>query len=849
MGFYVDRVFCKGVAPNGIPSFNYERRELISKLLCAKDKPRVIIAPSGYGKTAICASYAELIYSFKDTVWFDCASPCFLRDLDSRRLNETLFAEYDIKLCVFDELPHIPETVIEKFKKLVDDLTEMGIEVLINLAPETRNEFFDDDGYYQLPANSLFVKTNDIESIPALEYPNGEVSNLFDSMRSYGLYRNEMLVYYCALMLQEGTFEEIEEFCDKRFVKKTLETISSYLPHLRVDFVKKKFKCVCIGVKDIRDGFGYAKDELIATSKLINDEEFFCLMAKVLADKGEWQRAKEVALNNFKVQDRLRWAINNATDFTDRHRVHDIVECLATSSQQMNGMRDEIHSCLCHIFCEIDSPQRAINCATKVLCSRKSTNSMKGYVALLACFYCERERLVDYEEMMIEFMGAGEVDSYFEKPFSSLRFSKSDLNLLKDFIVVWNQDSIQGLVFLMNKIDEHNERGASACSEAACCFCARYVLNFILEDGRNNKSFVAAIRKTFQTPLDFSEIHEMIGCLIRFCFDCLKLSDSGHIIPIEVLNASSVALELCEELCSDYLKFADSVVIEVVKDHRKLDERIRTYADSSWTKSTSTLVRESEDIRKNVNESIKFSFFGGFSVTIDERLVACELAKRKNCVYFLFLLCENLGHDLTRELLTDKIWPDHMSVDSCRRNFYNTLNVIRRMARKITDVEFVMKSATGYRLDPNYCISDLQEFANFCNYLNFNAEMATRNMTLVAENITHFSMPLLPQIAKIPRINDLRITFRSQLVDALVLASLACLEIRDYRNTLWFARKAKDIDHNREDAYYLIMKAQNGLNLRSSAVSTFFECKNVLDQELGILPSSEIRNLYQTVIS
>ena len=78
---------------------------------------------------------------------------------------------------------------------------------------------------------------------------------------------------------------------------------------------------------------------------------------------------------------------------------------------------------------------------------------------------------------------------------------------------------------------------------------------------------------------------------------------------------------------------------------------------------------------------------------------------------------------------------------------------------------------------------------------------------------------------------------------------MTLLERKDFKNALWFAKEAKTLDRRREDIYYLIMRAQSGLNLRSSAVNTFFECKNMLDEELGIKPSDEMRDLYQMVIS
>ena len=86
MSAYIEKSFCKGVVPAGIPAFNYERREQLFKMMGTGESVKVVYGPSGYGKTALCASFVNSLQNFRDTIWFDCMSPCFKRDLRNHHM-------------------------------------------------------------------------------------------------------------------------------------------------------------------------------------------------------------------------------------------------------------------------------------------------------------------------------------------------------------------------------------------------------------------------------------------------------------------------------------------------------------------------------------------------------------------------------------------------------------------------------------------------------------------------------------------------------------------------------------------------------------------------------------------
>jgi DNA-binding SARP family transcriptional activator len=65
---------------------------------------------------------------------------------------------------------------------------------------------------------------------------------------------------------------------------------------------------------------------------------------------------------------------------------------------------------------------------------------------------------------------------------------------------------------------------------------------------------------------------------------------------------------------------------------------------------------------------------------------------------------------------------------------------------------------------------------------------------------------------------------------------------------LWMAKRAYQADSNKEEVYRALMGAQIKAGRRTSAMQTYFACKNFLSEELGVLPSQLTTNLYQKIL-
>lgn len=128
---------CRGNRPSRFSSLRaYPRPALVAKLLRERNVARFMVAPSGFGKSTLALEYAETVFAFDHVFWIDCASPCFLRDLDARGIVDGLVEVDDQSfLAVFEDVPPLDSLRAELFGAVLDDLLDRGCEVLITCTP------------------------------------------------------------------------------------------------------------------------------------------------------------------------------------------------------------------------------------------------------------------------------------------------------------------------------------------------------------------------------------------------------------------------------------------------------------------------------------------------------------------------------------------------------------------------------------------------------------------------------------------------------------------------------------------------------------------------------------------
>ena len=114
----------------------FPRPDLIAKLLRERHVARFVVAPDGYGKTALALEYADTVHRFEHVAWLDGRIPCFLRDLDRGIVAEALLeADREPLLVVIEDVPPLDPARVDALSSDMDRLLERGCEVLVTCSP------------------------------------------------------------------------------------------------------------------------------------------------------------------------------------------------------------------------------------------------------------------------------------------------------------------------------------------------------------------------------------------------------------------------------------------------------------------------------------------------------------------------------------------------------------------------------------------------------------------------------------------------------------------------------------------------------------------------------------------
>lgn len=188
MNCYLKASLCFGAAPGYLEQLSVTSRpHLITRLLQERNVARFIVAPVGFGKTALVYDYCKTVFSFKTLAWLDCANPRFLRDLDNNDLLEFLSDEsFAMKLVVFEDIPLLDEDRQRAFSQCIDVCIDKHIEVIVTCVPS--NDAYgclQKDRLY-LPTSSLLLTNEELIHVARhLQHVSYDYEQVHDTSRLY----------------------------------------------------------------------------------------------------------------------------------------------------------------------------------------------------------------------------------------------------------------------------------------------------------------------------------------------------------------------------------------------------------------------------------------------------------------------------------------------------------------------------------------------------------------------------------------------------------------------------------------------------------------------------------------
>ena len=297
---------CKGRRPKHVASSaTHSRPHLIADLLRSRDVARFLVAPTGFGKSTVAAEYAQVVFSFRQTFWVNCESPCFLRDLDAgiiaSRVAEIGGAG---SLVVFDDLPRMDASRVEVFSRVVDELLAAGSEVLVTCTPTC-------DAYSDLHRDRVklsarrFLLTDDEmkHTVRATDSPHAKCraacvawgsddgGRLVAGMAAEEPPASVLLAAFLMLAMGKGSLSELVSLVGARHANEAISLIEEDYPFLGVCAREDSFDAVAVDVPVLAQGFSRAVDRVVDRSTCGDARELAVCIAAMLLERGAAARA------------------------------------------------------------------------------------------------------------------------------------------------------------------------------------------------------------------------------------------------------------------------------------------------------------------------------------------------------------------------------------------------------------------------------------------------------------------------------------------------------------------------------------------------------------------------------
>ena len=842
MKAYLRERLCLGLPParvNGASSF--VRNELVSKMMLARNRIRVLCAPSFFGKTILLYQYAQLVFDFDNVLWMDARHPCFLRDLDDGSIMDS-FDELnlDFGLFVFEDVPSFSECQIVRFRRLCYALIEKGFEVLVSCVPG--NNFFQDldvecfhlgaaDLLYSkreleemLLADSLSESSNlnisGIQRIPGLlRHPKDGICNFLRARAEEEQNAKQRALDFALALMGQGTLEDVASVLGEEVSPEEMR-IRDLRPY------------VCL--RDFRSAFavdGFELDEVLegispylqSTCKKIacgDADTFMSRIATVLLARNHAQRAVRAIVDTCGEATRIKWACEHLDTLLCNC-------CIAESDMLLRSFSKRVktaHSKLCFYDALVRS-----------LLFRRSVNPECFQTMLFAPDVETRTRLQAASAWLLFGQSCSSklsLGSFFEEACTKANRVRHDFDPLLEY---WNA-ALEGDSGLEKLYPPGSSRMPSCEYLVAIALCLH---NLKLSEDEPDPLLNSSERQLLPSFLSFATK------LVEDCF----VDDGLAFVCCLVKDKLDVL--------SNHIAWSEQSLSKAAKVRAKLQKQQTNYQRGLALRSGAPQLFSAEKpsdatqscFRQSAHVPLLEVFvFGRFDVRIGGKSIDPSFFTRQKVRSLLVVLLINAGKDVSSKRLASLLWPE--SVESkAVHNFYAIYSKLH-CALKLPDgtCPYLIRGQGVCRLDPLHVKSDLDDLSQLCHALRFNT-LDPQSASLLLDKLkTLYPGELLPGEEKIPLVGTARTQWCNRVVEALMFAANKLYESGETGLALDFAHQALIYDPRRENCYELLMQLQAAGAQRAGVIETF-QSYQQLNRSLGIAASSRMCKLYSAIIN
>jgi DNA-binding SARP family transcriptional activator len=238
---------------------------------------------------------------------------------------------------------------------------------------------------------------------------------------------------------------------------------------------------------------------------------------------------------------------------------------------------------------------------------------------------------------------------------------------------------------------------------------------------------------------------------------------------------------------------------------------------------------------------IKIHTLGRFEILKSDHPVHFPGKEQKKPLEMLKVLIAFGGRDVSRERVTDILWPD-ADGDQANKSFETTLGRLRKL---IGDDNYIIYRARQLSLNPLYCWVDALALESILDAIS-SAEPA-QLARLCAQAVGLYKGPFLSAEESLPWVAYRREPQLNRLLKSIGTVGRHYELSGEWEMAAELFSKAITCDDLAEEFYRRLMICYRQMGNNVAAIRTYNRCRSRLLAELGIEPSRETTAVYSAI--
>ncbi|WP_165061490.1 BTAD domain-containing putative transcriptional regulator [Adlercreutzia sp. ZJ154] len=871
MASFVESCRCSGARPAGIVGHRFTSRpDIVGRLLRDRHVVRFVVAPTGFGKSTTVFEYSNIIFGFRDMLWMNCKSPCFLRDLDANVLLSAIrHIEPALRLAVFEDVPCLDDDRAIAFSNVLDQLLSLDYEVIVTCTPSADTFSHLQRDRMMLTGNDLLLSDDELVTLAVSNrYSEQDISAIPSISRIAGMYwRDEgarallqgvsleelpqdvVLTMIVLLVLGSGNIDDIQAFLTPDRAREAGAIISESYPFFGLDSRAGVYKTVDVSIAQIAENFGARMSRFAACSTFGDKDALACRLADMLIESEQYRRACEFMCSFASKSAAAGWLVRSCRCLIRNGEAYAIAKLHDAIRRGATGQLDALSICKSWASLMMGDTDAVLTFSKRISRSGAASVMQKMQVFCFLILFGDKQSVKKAAFKLSQIL-----DQFDESAAKCEESLYCDTLVMAKFALAIEDG---GLVAVKDWDLMRTQDSQNAAKLDVLLFCAGILMKCIVAElSKDDSSSING----FKDGSIQSDLLNRLRTMLAFCKNSVEahVSSNNWFIFFAAQNILDITdalplfsdLALSDKAVSNFQRMRASISKQC--EEYGLDVRRAKAKQHEYNVTNPSIFRFEEDISKNENAStsiptLSVNLFGGMEVRLGGRILEPNKLSRMKTKTLLAVLVINRGKEIPRHRLAEILWPDS-GIDSYRRNFYSIWSQLKQSLSIDGTCPYLIRSQVGCSIDMRLVTSDVYEYDKICRALLFGSDEANDWEYLYSRVCNEYAGKLMPCETENKTIVSLRDHYHAQMVDGLIATSARLVAMNEPRGALWFAREAARRESKREDVFIALMEAQIAADQRSAALETYFECRQFLSEELGIDPSSRLVGLYRSII-